>query len=476
MTEEVSDIQHPPKDSFRALLHLKANGAPVTEYELHVWRREEALIRSAIDDPLAYCDARLEAAHFLAPVHGVAWGAIMRIVNNESQDNIRDGIDERVLLYQMRSLNESLGGPRGRNWLLSVMREEPVGAQYGRLLATEVRQLYRMKHWRTRGRELDSRVDTDVHLPELEADYARFGNDVVHEAKSDTQIVKPMDEMEWDPHTLTANAVVKTGNEFIDRYAAGGHGRGELLVWGGGTGVGKSYAAQRLMRQQAKLGQRVLYISCEDGQELMYCRTLADYSEPCVSPAAIRMRKADPIIVERAQDRMKAEQKGRVLVVEMKKPTISQVVSCIRQHHFFCLQDGGLSMVIIDYLQAISVDEPINNKVQEMAMVTSELKRAFTECRVAGVAFSQYARDEYRAGKEPDINACKYCGDIENESEIMVLMWRDPDGVLHAKIPKVKWAAANQLRFIVPVHPVTGCHGEWQEDHSATDEDDDDDG
>lgn len=453
-------IQHPPKDSYRALLHLEANGAPVTAWELHVWRREEALIRSAIGYPDAYRHTALEAAHFIAPVHGVAWGAIVSIITDEELEHAitNEGIDTEVLLYKMRSLNEGLGGPRGRNWLLSVMREKPHDPRYGRLLASEVRAHYRMKDWRTRQRELGSRLETDVHLSALETDQVRLANDVINEAKSDTHIVKPMDQMEWDPHVKISASVVKTGNEFIDRYAAGGHGRGELLVWGGGTGVGKSYAAQRLMRDQAKLGQYVLYISCEDSKELMYCRTVADYSEPSVSPSAIRQRKVDPVRVDEARDRMGAEQKSRVLMVELKKPTISQIVSCIRVHHYDLITDGGLSMVIIDYLQAVSADEPINNKVQEMSLITSELKRCFTECRVAGVCFSQYARDEYRSGKEPDINACKYCGDIENEAEIMVLMWRDPDGVLHAKIPKVKWAAANQLRFIVPVHQTTGCH------------------
>lgn len=100
----------------------------------------------------------------------------------------------------------------------------------------------------------------------------------------------------------------------------------------------------------------------------------------------------------------------------------------------------------------------------DTANVISKLKKCFTECKVAGVVLTQYARNEYREGEEPSINAAKYAGDIENEAEVLVYMWKDKDDQLRVKLPKVKWSHAKSLRYKIPVNTITGCHGEWQED------------
>jgi replicative DNA helicase len=154
----------------------------------------------------------------------------------------------------------------------------------------------------------------------------------------------------------------------------------------------------------------------------------------------------------------------RVFIEEMKKPTIDQVLYKIRTYAYA----QEVKVVLVDYLQAITDPEVSNgNKVQEMSSIISKLKRCATECKVALITFSQLARDEYRDGTEPGLNSMKYCGDIENESELVVLMWRDADGSLHVKIPKVKWTKARGARFIVDVDDVTGCFGEWRDDLSA---------
>jgi replicative DNA helicase len=310
------------------------------------------------------------------------------------------------------------------------------------------------------GKAFFSRVGKDTALSDLRVELVGMSRDIVYDFEGEGHADPPLADEEWDARDLSKVNVVRTGIKAIDRAAGGGHGRGELLVWGGGTSHGKSFAAQRLLRLQAQLGQRALYISCEDPKELMMCRMLADYCSPSQSPKDIRMRAADPEVVEDALARMRAELSDKITVVEHKKPTVDQVCNSIRYYRYA----RNIDMVIVDYLQAVNDDNSVGQKVMDTANVISKLKKCFTECKVAGVVMTQYARNEYREGEEPSINAAKYAGDIENEAEILAFMWRDAEDNLKVKLPKVKWSSAKQLRYIIPVNPVTGCHQDWQED------------
>jgi replicative DNA helicase len=455
-----------PKDSYRALLHRRANGLSVDEFECQMWRREEELIRCAIDYATHFKGCSLKPQHFAAAMHSIAWEAILQLVE-KSPDT--DEIDTTVLLSYMRRLDdERCSGHYGHQWLIAVMSEPPVNPSYAlQDLVAEVTQHHRLRLWGSRFSSLRQRVGADTDLEGLQADFVNAGMDIAFQVHGEGHVDQPLSDFEWDPENTTTTSLVRTGIDPIDRCSGGGHGRGEMLVWGGGTGHGKSYGAQSLLRHQGRLKQRVLYISCEDSKELMFCRTIADLSEPAVSPKSVRMKKADPEVVGRAISRLKDEFADRVHVVERKKPTIGQVLEVIRRYRYVC----EIDLVIVDYLQAITEDEPTTNKVQEMSSVTSKLKRCFTECNVAGIVFSQYSRESYKAGTEPGINACKYCGDIENEAEIMVLMWKDPEGKIHAKLPKVKWSSTRDQRYVIPVHPVTGCHQDWEEDYTEEEDD-----
>jgi replicative DNA helicase len=245
----------------------------------------------------------------------------------------------------------------------------------------------------------------------------------------------------------------------------------------GGVAVhnsGKSYMVQRLARNQARMGESVLCVSAEDPEKLLSCRMIADYTpwQNRASPISIRKRleagmtgqaygAADPRIVQAAIRDMALEQCGRVFSYEAKKWPVSKICGLIRRHRYM----AGIRMVIVDYLQAVQPDDDSNsNRTQQVSEILMKLKKCCTECGVALVVMSQYARDEYRDGQEPSMQACKYAGDIENEAEIMCLMWRDEDDNLHAKLPKIKWVKAKDLRYIISTDPDTGNFLEWNDD------------
>lgn len=456
--QQVNPEQARPHLSCRDLVMAKLNGFPVDDFKFFLWRREEELVRSAIAFPQQYAQSGLEVGHFEAPMHRLAWGGIQSLLTK--YDGL-ERIDGGALVSEMHVIDPEVAlGAMG--WMFSLLNELPVDPRIG--LEQNVRDLFyhaRLRNWSRQQSRYSGEVGKETNLVALHAEVVSAARSLVYDFEGEGKTAPPLSHVEWDARDREKVSVVRTGIDAIDRAAGGGHGRGELLVWGGGTSHGKSFAMQRLLRNQAKLRQSALYISCEDALELMQCRMLADYCEPSVSPKDIRMRSADPEVVEAAARRMKDELGDWVTVVEHKKPTLTQVCNLVRYYRYARKVD----MVIVDYLQAVTPDEPTNSKVNDTAIVISQLKKCFTECKVAGVVLTQYARNEYREGEEPSINAAKYAGDIENEAEILAFMWKDADDTLRIKLPKVKWSRAKSLRYVIPTNSITGCHQSWQEDY-----------
>lgn len=276
----------------------------------------------------------------------------------------------------------------------------------------------------------------------------------------------------WDAKEL-AKGIVPSGVVGIDLTSGGGPGPGDLVVIGGGTNHGKSYMGEMLLWHAASMGVRMLYLSTEDPEELMMCRLIARHTDPAQKPVWIRApplpndRSAseyDPAAIERA--RALVDPKECIFVDKRRKGRISDICDTLRRYRF----EHGIQAAAVDYLQAIQIDEPTKgtpNLVQETARKVGLLKECADSLGMPLYLMSQYARDEYKDGAEPGINACKYAGDIENESEIMVLFWRSAQGELLAKIPKAKWVETTVPRFIVRRQPKTGCFMSWENDFGA---------
>lgn len=447
-----------PKN-YRELLQQKQGGVDVDAFQLQLWRREEELLFAAICEPEKYRDCGIKPAHMSAPTHAVAWRALLSLF---AKDPALTSIIPGNLVSEMCFIDESLGG-RAHAWVDLMLFDHPVDAVYGRQeIVGYLKKHNDIRNWGCRFSKILAKIGRDSDVVAVQTELVTAAHRFTHEIDGEGAMEKPLDETDWSPFDDSSSALVKTGISFLDRAAGGGHGRGELLVWGGGTGTGKSFSCQHLLRQQAKMGSPVLYISLEDSKEVMLCRMISDFTTPRMRSADVRERRNREGIVA-AMSKMKSELNGLVHVVERKKATISQVCDIIRSYRYI----KKVNMVVVDYLQAVREDQPVGDKMRETSSVISKLKQCFTECQVAGVVMSQFSREDYKNSNEPGLNSCKYAGDIENEAEIMVVMWKDENGALHAKLPKLKWGNEQNLKFLIRRDEVTGCHVEWQEDHDV---------
>ena len=90
--------------------------------------------------------------------------------------------------------------------------------------------------------------------------------------------------------------------------------------------------------------------------------------------------------------------------------------------------EGGLGLIVIDYLQLISASrsEKAENRVQEISAITRGLKALAKDLKVPVLALSQLSRAvEQREDKRPQLADLRESGTIEQDSDVVMFVFRE---------------------------------------------------
>jgi replicative DNA helicase len=87
----------------------------------------------------------------------------------------------------------------------------------------------------------------------------------------------------------------------------------------------------------------------------------------------------------------------------------------------------GLDLVIVDYLQLMTGETRMENRVQEVSYISRNLKVLARELSVPVLAAAQLSRAvEQRADKRPMLSDLRESGSLEQDSDVVLFIYR-PD-------------------------------------------------
>ncbi len=224
---------------------------------------------------------------------------------------------------------------------------------------------------------------------------------------------------------------VNTGFTDLNKKTAGLQGS-DLVIVAARPSMGKTTFAMNLCENAAmEQDKPVLIFSLEMPSEQIMMRMLASLSR--VDQTKIRTGQLDDEDWARISSTMGIlMEKKNMYIDDSSGLTPTEVRSRARR---IARERGGLSLIMVDYLQLMRVPSLSDNRTLEIAEISRSLKALAKELNVPVVALSQLNRSlEQRADKRPVNSDLRESGSIEQDADLIMFIYRDevynPDSAL----------------------------------------------
>ena len=216
-------------------------------------------------------------------------------------------------------------------------------------------------------------------------------------------------------------------NHLDDKLGLGGIGLGEVVVISAPTSCGKSQLALNIVARAATLENVPCGIfSLEMPQKQVARRLLT-----CKTGANLNQIK-DGVI---SDNRMADVRKGCEEVKEMPVYSVHSIkgIGELCSHARTMVRRHKVKLLVIDYLQLIPFDSRNQSKNDAIANISHTIKQLALELNVGILLLSQVNREGARREGGLAIYDLKDSGDIENDADVIILMWAEKDDIEMSK-------------------------------------------
>ena len=383
---------------------------------------ERGLVGSLLLDPRRLDDipATLQQTDF----HDGACGRLY--AHLRAMADARDRIDAALLVDRLKRAGD-LNAVGGTAYIAEVLQAVPVAAHAKHYAAIVLRDSRKRQIIRAANEMLASAWDTQANPDDALA----AAEEALARIKTGSYNTDPVTM--WDA-TATAlaeiDAIIRrkrlpgvmVGLPQFDEEV-GGFFRGELVILGARPGQGKTSLALQMAAHCAARGRRVYFATLEMGASELAMKQLA--TESGVSSQRIRAGKIDEH--DRAQ---LSEASQRVAVKNL-------VLHDWPEIRPFDIQRAArrcdAEIVFVDYLQIVSPPDLKKKRYEQVGDISRQLKLVARQMDVPVVACAQIGRQaEQRAETRPKLSDLRESGNIENDCDMALLLWRPENGI-HGK-------------------------------------------
>src|ERR671910_789979 len=365
-------------------------------------------------------DVRLRAEDFYRERHRVVFGAIKTLY--ERSEPI-DALTVSEHLSQRGALEEA-----GGKDLVSTLASTVPAPGNARHYAQIVKQNALLRRLLGAAQTIQVSVHEREGEPEeLVEEAERILFRVAHEDRaSDFRKVAVILEEEIDRLEQLAKGDsdltgVPSGFRDLDRIT-GGFQPGNLIVIAARPAMGKSSIVTNVAEHvSSKHGKPVAFFSLEMSEAELAHRFIANRAR--ISSDRLRRgqvaTKDWPGVVRACNELEQAS----LWIDDSSDLGLLDLRAKARRLH---ASEGGLGLVIVDYLQLMRPEDPRQNRVEQVGQISRGLKILARELDIPVLGISQLSRaPEQRPDKRPILSDLRESGNIEQDSDLVGFIYRD---------------------------------------------------
>lgn len=227
--------------------------------------------------------------------------------------------------------------------------------------------------------------------------------------------------------------------ELDHRLAYGGLSAQDFIIIAARSSFGKTALALQIGLNVSRTGKSVLICSLEMSGEKLFIRNLSSVTE-------IPHKEIKPWTFQ--HDREKARKlfegipklQDHPIQVEDRVHDLNRLVALSREWKRKS-KDAGL--IIVDYIQLVKNKQDKRSRQEEVAGVSTEMKRLAQELNVPVIGVSQFNRDPARQNRRPELSDLRESGQLEQDADVVLFPWSE-DGLKDEEIRAMKLYCAKQ--------------------------------
>jgi len=367
-------------------------------------------------------EEQLRPQHFYREQYGAVFEAMLQLYEGERKI---DHLTVSEILRQNGKLDE-LGGAEAVDELAGWVPAAGHAREYGRI----VRENAQMRALLTTSYEIQASVlAREAPARDLVERAERSVLEVAHDDRQKKiRSIADLLDVEIDKlHRLSVARTPLTGTpsgfKDIDEKT-GGFQPGNLVVLAARPSMGKSALVCNIAENAVLDGKAVALFSLEMSESELAQRFVA--SQAMIKGEDLRRGKVAeqrwPKILEACQ-RLSA---APLFIDDSSDTGVLEVRAKARRLHSKI--DGGLGLIIIDYLQLMRHEGRVESRVEQVSQISRSLKGLARELGVPVIALSQLSRAVEQRGKEdkkPILSDLRESGAIEQDADLVMFIYRD---------------------------------------------------
>lgn len=395
---------------------------------------EQALLGCMIIDNEILADVldKLSSDDFYQESHQYILSAIKLVFNERKPVDI-------VTLADKLETEKRLEKAGGITYITELAQITPSAANYEHYLEIVKRDSVNRNLIRASKKIIENSINSDDSIKSIQ-----YAESLIYSVSktNDTSTMKDIRESDGIDRVLekfqkiaedkNAFRGIPTGFTRLDKITNGLQ-KSDLIVLAARPGMGKTSLAMNIVENAALCNDKVCAVfSLEMPEVQIIQRLLCGYSSVSMADALSgNLKPNDWKKIVQASEKLR---KSRINIDDSSRVTPSEILSKCRR--IKAKNSGQLDLVMIDYIQLMSSGKKFRgeeNRTQEVAAITRDLKIMAKELDVPVIALSQLRRMQT---KEPQLSDLRESGAIEQDADIVMFINRPDVGLSEEDIKK----------------------------------------